>query len=136
MINRLTVSQVRVGEIFKAAIRVNAAAIIVVHNHPSGDPTPSPVAITRAIVESGGLLDVQVLDRAPCALFRSRSADWGLDHENRDVGGRRDPHAKHTPLLSVFPRRIVKETVNLEKLSMKKTRTDFMVLLFVVPHRL
>jgi len=36
-------SQVRVGEIFKAAIRRNAAALIVVHNHPSGDPTPSPV---------------------------------------------------------------------------------------------
>jgi DNA repair protein RadC len=36
-------SQVRVGEVFKAAIRRNATAIIVVHNHPSGDPTPSPV---------------------------------------------------------------------------------------------
>jgi DNA repair protein RadC len=36
-------SQVRVGEVFKAAIRRNAAALIVVHNHPSGDPTPSPV---------------------------------------------------------------------------------------------
>ena len=60
----LNTSQVRVGEIFKAAIRVNAAAIIVVHNHPSGDPTPSPddLAITRAIVEAGRLLDVQVLD--------------------------------------------------------------------------
>jgi DNA repair protein RadC len=60
----LNSSQVRVGEIFKAAIRVNAAALIVVHNHPSGDPTPSPddVAITRAIVEAGQLLDVQVLD--------------------------------------------------------------------------
>ncbi|MFC1997241.1 DNA repair protein RadC [Chloroflexota bacterium] len=60
----LNTSQVRVGEIFKAAIRVNVAAIIVVHNHPSGDPTPSPddLAITRAIVEAGKLLDVQVLD--------------------------------------------------------------------------
>ena len=57
-------SLVRVGEVFKAAIRTNAAAIIVVHNHPSGDPTPSPddIAITRAIVEAGKLLDVQVLD--------------------------------------------------------------------------
>ncbi len=36
-------SQVRVGELFKDAIRINASAIIVVHNHPSGDPTPSPV---------------------------------------------------------------------------------------------
>ncbi len=39
----LNSSQVRVGELFRAAIRRNAAAIIVVHNHPSGDPTPSPV---------------------------------------------------------------------------------------------
>ena len=38
--------------------------IIVVHNHPSGDPTPSPddVALTRAVVEAGRLLDVEVLD--------------------------------------------------------------------------
>ncbi|MCA1899781.1 MAG: DNA repair protein RadC [Chloroflexi bacterium] len=57
-------SQVRVGELFKDAIRANASAIIVVHNHPSGDPTPSPddVAVTRAIVQAGKLLDVEVLD--------------------------------------------------------------------------
>ena len=57
-------SQVRVGEIFKAAIRRNAAARIVVHNHPSGDPTPSldDAAVTRAIVQAGKLLDVEVLD--------------------------------------------------------------------------
>jgi DNA repair protein RadC len=57
-------SQVRVGELFKEAIRTNASAIIVVHNHPSGDPTPSPddVAVTRAIAQAGKLLDVDVLD--------------------------------------------------------------------------
>ena len=60
----LNSSQVRVGEIFKEAIRRNAASVIIVHNHPSGDPTPSPddVAITRAIVEAGKLLDIAVLD--------------------------------------------------------------------------
>ncbi|RMF49569.1 MAG: JAB domain-containing protein [Anaerolineae bacterium] len=60
----LNSSQVRVGELFKDAIRRNAAAIIVVHNHPSGDPTPSPddVAVTRAIREAGKLLDIEVLD--------------------------------------------------------------------------
>jgi DNA repair protein RadC len=54
----------RVGELFREAIRANAAAVIVVHNHPSGDPTPSPedVSITRQIVEGGKLLDVDVLD--------------------------------------------------------------------------
>jgi DNA repair protein RadC len=57
-------SQVRVGEIFKEAIRKNASALVVIHNHPSGDPTPSPddVAVTRAIVQAGKLLDVDVLD--------------------------------------------------------------------------
>ncbi|HET7145361.1 MAG TPA: DNA repair protein RadC [Anaerolineales bacterium] len=57
-------SQVRVGELFKDAIRINASALVVVHNHPSGDPTPSPddVAVTRAIVQAGKLLDVEVLD--------------------------------------------------------------------------
>ena len=60
----LNSSQVRLGELFKGAIRRNSAAVIVVHNHPSGDPTPSPddIAITRAIAEAGKLLDVQVLD--------------------------------------------------------------------------
>jgi DNA repair protein RadC len=60
----LNSSQVRVGELFKTPIRRNAAALIVVHNHPSGDPAPSPddIAITRAIVQAGKLLDVEVLD--------------------------------------------------------------------------
>lgn len=60
----LNSSQVRVGELFKTAIRRNAAAIIVVHNHPSGDPTPSPddIALTRAVVEAGRLLDIEILD--------------------------------------------------------------------------
>ncbi len=57
-------SQIRIGEVFKAAVRSNASALIVIHNHPSGDPTPSPddVAVTRAIVQAGKLLDVEVLD--------------------------------------------------------------------------
>jgi DNA repair protein RadC len=57
-------AQVRIGEIFRPAIRRNAAAFIVVHNHPSGDPSPSPddVAVTRAIVQAGKLLDVPALD--------------------------------------------------------------------------
>ncbi len=57
-------SQVRVAEIFKAAIRRNATCLIVIHNHPSGDPTPSPddVAITRLILQAGELLDVKLLD--------------------------------------------------------------------------
>jgi len=55
---------IRVGELFRDAIRQNCAAIIVVHNHPSGDPTPSPedVHITEQMVEAGNLLDIEVLD--------------------------------------------------------------------------
>ena len=60
----LNTSLVRVGELFREAIKVNAAALIVAHNHPSGDPSPSPedVAVTRAVVEAGKLLDIDVLD--------------------------------------------------------------------------
>ena len=60
----LNSSMVRVGEVFKPALQRSAAAVIVVHNHPSGDPTPSPedVALTRAVVQAGKLLDVEVLD--------------------------------------------------------------------------
>ena len=60
----LNASMVRVGEIFRPALQANAASIIIAHNHPSGDVSPSPedVALTRAFVEAGRLLDVDVLD--------------------------------------------------------------------------
>lgn len=63
-IGSLNAASVRVGEIFREAIRANSAAMIVVHNHPSGDPTPSPddVQVTRLIVEAGSLLHIDVLD--------------------------------------------------------------------------
>lgn len=54
----------RVGEIFREAVRDSAVKVIVAHNHPSGDLTPSPEDIdaTRAIVKAGKLLDIDVLD--------------------------------------------------------------------------
>jgi DNA repair protein RadC len=57
-------SIVRTGEVFREAVRENCPAIIVVHNHPSGDPTPSPedVHVTRRLVEAGKLLDINLLD--------------------------------------------------------------------------
>jgi len=63
-IGSLNTAVVRVGELFREAIRLNAAALIVAHNHPSGDPTPSAedVHVTRQIVEAGKLLNVDVLD--------------------------------------------------------------------------
>jgi DNA repair protein RadC len=60
----LNSSVVRLGELFRPAIEAPAAAIIVAHNHPSGEATPSPedVAVTRQIVKAGKLLDITVLD--------------------------------------------------------------------------
>ncbi len=60
----LNSSTVRIGELFKEAIRMNAASIILIHNHPSGDPSPSPedINLTRAAVQAGKLLDIEVLD--------------------------------------------------------------------------
>jgi DNA repair protein RadC len=57
-------SIIRISELFRQAIRANATALIVAHNHPSGDPTPSPedIQVTRSIVEAGNLLGVEVLD--------------------------------------------------------------------------
>ena len=63
-IGSLNTSVIRVGELFREAIKQNCAAMIVVHNHPSGDPTPSPedVAVTELITQAGQLLDIDVLD--------------------------------------------------------------------------
>ncbi len=60
----LNSSTVRVAEVFRKAMLVGAAGIIVTHNHPSGDPAPSPedIALTRTLVETGKMLDIQVLD--------------------------------------------------------------------------
>lgn len=57
-------AQVRIGELFKAAIRANATSIILMHNHPSGDPAPSPedISVTVQIVQAGALLNIDVLD--------------------------------------------------------------------------
>ncbi|MEK7312009.1 MAG: DNA repair protein RadC [Chloroflexota bacterium] len=60
----LNTSMIRVGELFREAVKQSAASIIVAHNHPSGDPSPSPddVAVTRMMVEAGRLLDIPVHD--------------------------------------------------------------------------
>ncbi len=63
-IGSLNSSVVRVGELFKPAISHNAAALIVLHNHPSGDPSPSPedIQVTRKIAQAGQLLGIEMLD--------------------------------------------------------------------------
>ena len=63
-IGNVNSSVVRPAEVFRPAIRSNATSIIAVHNHPSGDPTPSgaDVSITRDLVESGKMLGIELLD--------------------------------------------------------------------------
>lgn len=57
-------SSVRVGEVYRDAVRRCAAAVVVVHNHPSGDPSPSAedLRITAELAEAGRLLDIELLD--------------------------------------------------------------------------
>ena len=55
---------IRASEVFQEAVRSNCPAIILVHNHPSGDPTPRPedVQVTRQLIEAGKLMVIKVLD--------------------------------------------------------------------------
>src|ERR1043165_2408756 len=57
-------SLVRVGELFRDGVRLNATGVILVHNHPSGDPTPSPddLHLTAAALAAGRPLAIDVLD--------------------------------------------------------------------------
>ncbi|MCB8978712.1 MAG: DNA repair protein RadC [Ardenticatenaceae bacterium] len=63
-VGSLNTSVIRIGELFRAALKENAAAFIMAHNHPSNDPSPSPedIAVTRKIVEAGRLMSIEVLD--------------------------------------------------------------------------
>lgn len=76
-------TNVRIAEVFCDPIKLNAAAIILVHNHPSGDPTPSPedVLITKQITQAGQLLEIDVLDhlvigQARWVSMRERRLGW------------------------------------------------------------
>ena len=77
MIYRGTIStmMVRPAEVFRPAIAANATAILLAHNHPSGDPAPSPedVQVTRSLVEVGQLLGIELLDHIVVGAERSVS---------------------------------------------------------------
>jgi DNA repair protein RadC len=90
-------SSVRVGEVFRDAVRSCAAAIIVAHNHPSGDPTPSgeDLRITAELAEAGRILDIELLDhvvigRGRWASMRSLGA---IDRGAIAEAGRLPPHS-------------------------------------------
>jgi DNA repair protein RadC len=83
-------SQVRIGEVFRPAIQRMASSIIVCHNHPSSDNTPSPddVAVTRAMVQAGKLLDIEVLDHLILSSrgfvsLKERGLGFGLETASR-----------------------------------------------------
>jgi DNA repair protein RadC len=63
-VGSLNTNHVRVGEVFRGAIKRNCAAIIVAHNHPSTDPSPSPedVEVTRQLIAAGDLVGIELLD--------------------------------------------------------------------------
>jgi DNA repair protein RadC len=55
-------------EVFREAVRQSAASVILAHNHPSGDPTPSKedIDITRRLIEAGKILGIRVVDHIVC----------------------------------------------------------------------
>jgi DNA repair protein RadC len=63
-IGNVNTSVVRIAELFRPAIRENATSLILVHNHPSGDPSPSPedVRVTREVDKAGKLLNIELID--------------------------------------------------------------------------
>jgi DNA repair protein RadC len=66
-------------EVFKLAITANAAAVVLAHNHPSGDPTPSEadIKVTRDLIRAGQLLKIDVLDHVILGrASQERPRDW------------------------------------------------------------
>jgi DNA repair protein RadC len=73
-------------EVFRAAIAANASALVLVHNHPSGDPTPSEadIRVTRDLIRAGQLLKIEVLDHV---ILGRRQAENGKDYISlREIG--------------------------------------------------
>jgi DNA repair protein RadC len=80
-VGSLNASIVHPRELFKDAVRFSAASVVVVHNHPSGDPTPSgaDIQLTRRLVKAGDVLGVEVLDHVVIG-------DGGSHASLRDLG--------------------------------------------------
>lgn len=78
-IGTLTASIVGPREVFRAAIKEGASSLIVAHNHPSGDPSPSPedIELTRLLVDLGKKLDIPVLDHIIIGEHQFRSLREG-----------------------------------------------------------
>ena len=73
-------------EVFKLAIAANASGLVLVHNHPSGDPTPSEadIKVTRDLIRAGQLLKIEVLDHV---IIGKRTAERAKDFVSlRELG--------------------------------------------------
>jgi DNA repair protein RadC len=73
-------------EVFRAAIAANAAGVVLVHNHPSGDPTPSEadIKVTRDLIRAGQLLKIEVVDHV---ILGRASSDRAKDYSSlRELG--------------------------------------------------
>ena len=82
----LDASLIHPREVFRAAVERGSAAVVVVHNHPSGDPTPSAedVRVTRQLVQAGRVVGIKVLDHV---VLGSRTNDSGADYVSlREAG--------------------------------------------------
>jgi DNA repair protein RadC len=87
----VSASLVRVGELFRDAVRIDASGVVLVHNHPSGDPTPSPddLHLTAEAIAGGRLLDVDVLDHVVIGHDAWISLrDRGVTFDRLGTGGR------------------------------------------------
>ena len=99
----VSASVVRVGELFTAAVRRQARAILIVHNHPSGDPSPSPddLHLTAEAIAAGRLLDVDVLDHVIVgggAWVSLRDRGVTFDRLRRDMWSARRPRSSRLVL--------------------------------------
>jgi hypothetical protein len=100
-VGSLNASYIRTAEVFRGAVRHSAAAIIVAHNHPSLDPTPSPedVTVTRALHEAGKLVDIEPPHHAGLAGSASSAcARGGWGSRVYEARRRRSRIAAHAPL--------------------------------------
>ncbi len=79
-VGTLNESVVHAREIFKRAIEIKAAAIIIAHNHPSGDPTPSDadITVTKELIESGRIIGIEILDH----IIIGDNCYWSLKENN------------------------------------------------------
>jgi DNA repair protein RadC len=102
----LTASLVHPREVFRPAIREAAAALVLVHNHPSGDPTPSREdrEITARLVRAGELLGIPVLDHVVVAESGYRSLREESDAWSQDPLGEASP-ARSVPASGSRPDR-------------------------------